>query len=625
MRGVAWLAASIFLVLGGGAALADPPDRVGRLSYIEGAVSIRVPGEDQWAPARLNFPVTSGSAIWTEPGAKAEIQVGAAAIRIDQETELDIVRLDDDRMELAVPQGAANIHVPSGIAAGPIWIATATGPVTLSAPGFYSVVDGEVRTLAAPQTPFDQWAVARAHSLAAAQAETLHHVSPDMTGYQDLGAHGSWTVTPDYGAVWYPHAVPVGWAPYRYGYWEYIAPWGWTWIDDTRWGFAPFHYGRWVRVHGRWAWWPGRTIARPVYAPALVVIIGSDGRHHHHHHDRHHRPGRWVPLGPHEHFRPYYRASDIHVRNVNRTTVNNVTVVNNTVNVERLVNRSAATSLPRSQIRAERRERAAAPRSRRDELRAVTAPAPAVAPAQQGEPSRAVARPERRDEDRRTRSRDERRAAPPAVAAPTPPPAVAPSQQAEPRSVVRPERSSEDRRIRNREERRAAPPIAAPAPVTPQPRAPAVTPQAEPPRAVARPERREEERRNRNREERRAAPSPIAAPMSAPPPQIERPRIIRPEAPVTTRQERQEERRNPRETRIAPPVAAPDIRPRLGAPSAPREAIRERERVRPAAQAQPAPARSPQVQQAAPQREQREQRRGDNPQRKRGDGPPPKG
>ncbi len=41
------------------------------------------------------------------------------------------------------------------------------------------------------------------------------------------------------GTVWYPQSVPTNWAPYRDGHWAYVAPWGWTWIDDAPWGFNP--------------------------------------------------------------------------------------------------------------------------------------------------------------------------------------------------------------------------------------------------------------------------------------------------------------------------------------------------------------------------------------------------
>src|SRR5207244_2091977 len=128
-----------------------------------------------------------------------------------------------------------------------------------------------------------------------------------------------------------PRTVATGWAPYRYGHWAWVEPWGWTWIDDAPWGFAPFHYGRWVYVGNGWAWVPGRVVARPVYAPALVVFVG----------------GRnwsvaigagggggvaWFPLAPEEPYYPAYHVSNTYVRNVNVTNVNvtniNVTNVN---------------------------------------------------------------------------------------------------------------------------------------------------------------------------------------------------------------------------------------------------------------------------------------------------------
>jgi hypothetical protein len=53
-------------------------------------------------------------------------------------------------------------------------------------------------------------------------------------------------------------------------------PWyGWTWVDDAPWGWAPFHHGRWLYVSGYWAWCPGPLVVRPYYAPALVAFYGS--------------------------------------------------------------------------------------------------------------------------------------------------------------------------------------------------------------------------------------------------------------------------------------------------------------------------------------------------------------
>jgi hypothetical protein len=136
-----------------------------------------------------------------------------------------------------------------------------------------------------------------------------------MTGSDDLDRYGEWDRHPEYGPVWYPATVVVGWAPYRYGHWAFIRPWGWTWVDDAPWGFAPFHYGRWINYGGRWGWCPGTYVARPVYAPALVgwfsgshvsvgISIGGPAV-------------GWVPLAPREIYRPGYRASAGHVYRLN--------------------------------------------------------------------------------------------------------------------------------------------------------------------------------------------------------------------------------------------------------------------------------------------------------------------
>ena len=99
----------------------------------------------------------------------------------------------------------------------------------------------------------------------------------------DLAQYGDWTPDPEYGDVWYPRAVAVGWVPYQNGHWAWVAPWGWTWVEYEPWGFAPFHYGRWAFFGTRWGWIPGPPpviVGRPVppvYSPALVAFVGGPG------------------------------------------------------------------------------------------------------------------------------------------------------------------------------------------------------------------------------------------------------------------------------------------------------------------------------------------------------------
>src|SRR5216683_3923699 len=164
-----------------------------------------------------------------------------------------------------------------------------------------------------------------------------------MTGYEDLDDYGRWHEVAGYGNVWTPSGVPGDWAPYRYGNWTYVSPWGWTWVEQEPWGFAPFHYGRWASVEGSWCWVPGPVAVeiRPVYSPALVAFVGGGGF----------SLGigvgggggvGWVPLGPGEVFVPWYRTSPRYVENVNvtntRVNVTQVTNVYNNVTVNHLTN-----------------------------------------------------------------------------------------------------------------------------------------------------------------------------------------------------------------------------------------------------------------------------------------------
>jgi hypothetical protein len=168
---------------------------------------------------------------------------------------------------------------------------------------------GPTDAQSAPSDDFLSWA-ATAETDATPPASP-RHASVQMTGYEELDPYGRWQAHDDYGPVWFPTAVPADWAPYRFGHWASIPPWGWTWIDDQPWGFAPFHYGRWVYVDDRWGWAPGPPVDYPVYAPALVAFMetseGAEGE----------PPVGWFPLAPGDAFIPWYAAGPDYVDGVN--------------------------------------------------------------------------------------------------------------------------------------------------------------------------------------------------------------------------------------------------------------------------------------------------------------------
>ena len=228
----------------------DPPARVGRLSHIEGAGSTLPDGAEPWEPALVNYPFTSGSVLRTESGGRAEILIEDAAIRLDQGTEITLPRLDDEAIRVKFVLGALNVR-PQGSAVETMTIEAANGgEVALLGAGRYRLettpADGAVRVAVlegqprltdprgsltlrkgegallggsgqgfamtgAQQTSFDDWSLSRDGISPAPQ--TAQYVSPQTTGYQDLEQAGQWRSAPDYGTVWHPTAVPVGWAP----------------------------------------------------------------------------------------------------------------------------------------------------------------------------------------------------------------------------------------------------------------------------------------------------------------------------------------------------------------------------------------------------------------------------
>lgn len=343
----------------------DPPARVARLSYASGDLGLMPAGSTEWSAADLNRPLTNGDKLSSGPDARAELELGGAALRIHSQSDLGVLNLSDQIGQFELTEGTLNITVRSLDQGATYEIDTPTLALVINQPGTFrvdvgangngttvTVIDGggivygensvqrEVFSgrsyqFADPslsdmtvsdiqgRDEFDAWCNDRDAEYA--NASTAQYVPNDVVGGQDLNQYGNWEQDQDYGNVWYPTTVVAGWAPYSLGHWVWIGPWGWTWVDSMPWGFAPYHYGRWAFLHGRWGWLPCPPHARPIYAPALVAFVGI-GRG---------GPVGWFPLGPHEVYNPWYRASRNYYTNVNLTNIriarnyNQTEVINN--------------------------------------------------------------------------------------------------------------------------------------------------------------------------------------------------------------------------------------------------------------------------------------------------------
>src|ERR1700716_1347459 len=111
MRYLALLLLSLAATFSGLSQAQEPPGRVARLAYTQGAVSVYQDPELGWDKAYVNTPITSENSIWTDRGARAEMRVGATAVRLDGETQLDVARMDEDDFDATTQRGSVNVRV----------------------------------------------------------------------------------------------------------------------------------------------------------------------------------------------------------------------------------------------------------------------------------------------------------------------------------------------------------------------------------------------------------------------------------------------------------------------------------------------------------------------------------
>jgi hypothetical protein len=358
----------------------DPPGRVARLSFFDGSVSFQPGGQGDWVQAVRNRALTTGDNLWADKDSRAEIQVGSTSLRVDSETSITILQLDDrvtqirlsagsiilrvrhlddeDHMEIDTPNLAFQIQRTGEYRLDAAADGKQTNATVWNGRGeavgggsSFVVVAGQRATFSGTdqlnheidQIPasddFDNWAFGRDRD--DDRTEASNYISPEMTGYQDLDQYGTWSYVAPYGPVWTPVGVAPGWAPYQYGHWVWVSPWGWTWVEDEPWGFAPFHYGRWAYVGPGWCWVPGPVYVRPVYAPAMVTFVGGPG------YPFAGGPGvGWFPLGPREVYMPWYGAGRGYVNNVNVTNTNvSVTNITNVYNIYNSGNTTAINNI----------------------------------------------------------------------------------------------------------------------------------------------------------------------------------------------------------------------------------------------------------------------------------------
>ncbi len=348
----------------------DPADAaehgVGRLSLINGSVSLTRGDSGESVPASINEPLVTTDRVITGQGSRAEIQFDPGSmirlaantevrmgdlqyhhylVQISEGTTLFRVLQDTDaRIEISTPSVSvaplrAGIYRVTVRPDGSSEITVRAGEAELNSPSgserlpagqtMYSrgpVDNPEFRSAAAiPFDEWDRWNADRDRFFERAP-DVSRYAGPDIEGAQELANYGRWVWDPQYGYVWVPNNEPPDWAPYRDGSWQDVDYYGWSWVGNEPWGWAPYHYGNWYRASFGWAWYPGAIGPRHYWRPAMVGFFGFG------------EPGfgvslgfgygnvGWVPLAPFERYRPWYGRGFVGGRNV--AIVNNTNIAN---------------------------------------------------------------------------------------------------------------------------------------------------------------------------------------------------------------------------------------------------------------------------------------------------------
>jgi len=376
-------------------ASAEAVPNAARIQRVEGDVALNndlAIGDnsqsDQWYAATENQPFSVGDRIYTRDNSRASLAfTGRNFARLNTNTSLDLLALNDERTQLALREGSAIFDV-GYLESGDLFeVATPYGAVDFQQPGLYNVgIDngrvlvsvlsglaqvvglggsgqiskGEMLTLLGQTTAdvvlsqidgrdagylvddyysyqYPRYYDGRYRDYNTYVSDphyydpyrryaSYQYVNSYIPGLNDLDYYGDWQNVSGYGHCWSPR-VDAGWMPYESGYWVNDYPYGPTWVSTEPWGYAPYHYGRWAFVGDRWYWVPGSTTVTPVYSPALVAFVPFGGN-----------DIGWVPLGPGDvyvphyydtRWQPYYLTRDnLYQRVVNLNVPGAVTVVN---------------------------------------------------------------------------------------------------------------------------------------------------------------------------------------------------------------------------------------------------------------------------------------------------------
>ena len=122
-----------------GTVATDPPARVARLSAVDGDVSMQTADTSTWVQASPNYTITTGDRVATGKSGRAELDLGNAAMRFNDDADVTVTNLNDHFTQLGVDQGALDASLYQYDPADSVEIDTPNGALVPTSAGTYYV------------------------------------------------------------------------------------------------------------------------------------------------------------------------------------------------------------------------------------------------------------------------------------------------------------------------------------------------------------------------------------------------------------------------------------------------------------------------------------------------------
>jgi len=117
----------------------DPPTRVVRVAEVQGQALWFDTDSREWQPLLRNQTLTEGDPLRVDPQGRVGLRVGPHALWLDERSQMELMRVDDGRLELGLDRGSVALRLVTREGARETRVRTPEGRFHFDGVGDYRV------------------------------------------------------------------------------------------------------------------------------------------------------------------------------------------------------------------------------------------------------------------------------------------------------------------------------------------------------------------------------------------------------------------------------------------------------------------------------------------------------